>query len=205
MPTGLSSLPAQREYHLADLVEGSVQAAPLGWTSREDALRDVCGVWNVVVRTGWGFAEVLDAALKRYGTNNESKASFLSDVAAQVHVTPKRLQNMVSIVRNPCALVAKEYGLELGHGDVLARLQEEEEAASWAAVAAEQSWTVSELRQAIMANEGEDIKSPPLILELDPNGLPDDISGAIVNFLRSNYADRFSEICANLATWLEGQ
>jgi hypothetical protein len=96
--------------------------------------------------------------------------------------------------------MARDYELELGHGDALAKVKDTEEAESWARMAAENQWTVAELRAAMRGDEERNQEGKLLTLELDPRTTDDDWSALIVAFVNEY---RGAEGLVNLAKWIE--
>lgn len=173
-----------------DLTVTLMDLDTLHWDTPQEALIDVCGAWELTVRSGWTFIALFEKAIAQFTTDQESRVRFMGEVANQTHVSIKRLQNMLSIGRSESALMAKEYGLEIGHGDVLARLADPEEAATYAALAAEQSWTVADLRFHIKQDKGELPVSVAMVsLEIEAGSMLDDMCARVANFVRNQWGE----------------
>lgn len=169
----------EQELELVEQMSMTVDPSSLTWSDRESALRDVCTYWSGMVQIGWYFAGVLKAAVTQFCPNQDTLEHFLADVSDQAGVSVKRLKNILSLSRNERALMAAKYDLELGHGDALAKLENIGEAKAFARLAAEQRWTVADLRAAIRGEQ--DAGKPKLVvIELDPTTTDDDWAALIV-------------------------
>lgn len=118
-------------------------------TTRDDALRLVCDLWQLTVQSGWSFSHALRNALDTVCFDGHQRADFLTDVSTQTGLSVKRLQNIVSLSRNPSALLAADMGLEISYGETVAGLDENKAEYFLSKVADGQIQTVSSLRREI--------------------------------------------------------
>jgi hypothetical protein len=128
----------------------------LDLSSLTDELRQI---WGVHVGHGWMFAYRLRdglAELREELGPQYREMEILQQIGEAMDKRAKTLYNMVNVARKPWSTLAKELDLELGHGDAVSGL-EDEQAEDMLHRAAEQRWTVSELRREVYMTKIEEV------------------------------------------------
>jgi hypothetical protein len=166
--------------------------------TRDEALRHVCALWELTVQSGWSFAHALREALDTVCSGPDQRADFLSDVATQTGVTVKRLQNVVSLSKNPAALVAEDMGLEVSYGETVAGMDVEHAEYFLSQVADGQIQTVAALRREIWTHNAPanyqsngnapsaPVKRELMTITIYPTDTPDIAACRIISMLAAN-------------------
>jgi len=166
--------------------------------TRTEALRLVCALWEQTVQSGWDFAHALRHALETVCVTADERADFLNDVAAQTGVTVKRLQNVVSLSKNPAALIAEDMGLEVSYGETVAGMDEEHAEYFLSRVADGEIQTVAALRREIWtarppasyngngSTPTAPVKRPQLTITIFPTDTPDVAACRIVSVVATD-------------------
>lgn len=163
---------------------------PVEFTSREEALTWSAVAYGDLVRSGWKFAIGTDNALRQFGKNTQDRVRFLEDLGMQIGLKAKTIYNMVSLARNQSALTAMDHGLDIGYGSALTKFKDPAEANSYAALAAEQQWSLADLRIAVAAAHGEQPKQTTIVnLEVEVNDNVVDMAAKVVKFVRQYFGE----------------
>lgn len=126
-------------------------------------------------RAGFEFIFLLRDGIDALPRNDNERAALYHDVSDQVGLTVHTLRNYVSSARKPCAALAQELSLEIGHLDAVAGL-DDEMAEDALRLAGEQRWTVSQLRAHVFKqkNTVPDIGKTPTADAIDRDLAGDD-------------------------------
>ncbi len=120
---------------------------------------DLATAWRMHLEWGWRFATVLRAGLDELKDElgqQYNEREILEQMAEALDMKYKTLYNKLLLSRKPWAGLAQELSLELGHGDAVSGL-EDEQAEDMLHRAAEQRWTVSELRREVYMSKIEEV------------------------------------------------
>ena len=108
-------------------------------------------LWAAHLNYGWRFLfclrDRLDELKEELGTQYKEQ-ELLQQIGAALDMKPKTLWNKVNVARKPWAYLAHDLALTIGHGDAVLGL-DDEVAEDLLQRAAEQLWTVSELRREV--------------------------------------------------------
>lgn len=101
-------------------------------------------------RAGWEFIFLLRDGINALADTEHERMTLYQDASNQIGLAVHTLQNYVSSARKPCANLAQELGLEIGHLDAVAGLDNEmaEDALKHAG---ENLWTITQLRGHVFA------------------------------------------------------
>lgn len=110
-----------------------------------------------LVESGWLFVKDLNAGLEQFGRGDQKRRELLEQVASDLNLSVKTLQNMMAMFRSPAATIATELNVEHGanlsiyHADAVNGLHPGV-AREILSTAAEQGWSAERTRQAAWGN-----------------------------------------------------
>jgi hypothetical protein len=135
---------------------------------------ELATIWQSYHRKGWEFVfrlrDGLDELREELGPQYR-QGEIVGQIAEALDIRAHTLQNKLILARKPWSGLAFELGLDIGHGDAVSGL-EDEAAEDMLHRAAEQRWTVSELRREVyMSRQIEEVQSWEVLTDQIAEGL----------------------------------
>jgi hypothetical protein len=121
---------------------------------------ELATIWQAYHRKGWEFVfrlrDGLDELREELGPQYR-QGEIVGQIAEALDIRSHTLQNKLILARKPWSGLAFELGLDIGHGDAVSGL-DDEQAEDMLHRAAEQRWTVQELRREVyMSKQIEEV------------------------------------------------